>query len=157
MHNLKPYSGDAFSLYKEAVERKADGDSKNRLVAAEAAIESYYNEFDTHFLDNTLSAIIPNRVKGPQYKDLYDMYSFDAGFRIVIMLPPYRRTHRAVNIRPASNFYLSYTVMYQQFNNLMYCTDPEENMRDGWFSRDLLQVGSHTMDPDFIITEKKKK
>ena len=91
------------------------------------------------------------------YGQWSNMYSFDAGFRIVIMLPPYCRTHRAVNIRPASNFYLSYTVMYQQFNNSMYCTDPEENMRDGWFSRDLLQWGSHTMDPDFIITEKKKK
>ena len=91
------------------------------------------------------------------YGQWSNMYSFDAGFRIVIMLPPYRRTHRAVNFRPASNFYLSYTVMYQQFNNLMYCTDPEENLRDGWFSRDLLQWGSHTMEPDFIITEKTKK
>jgi hypothetical protein len=32
----------------------------------------------------------------------------------------------------------------------MYNTDPEENERDGWFSRDLLQWGSHTMQPDFI-------
>ena len=38
----------------------------------------------------------------------------------------------------------------------MYRTDPEENERDGWFSRDLLQWGSHTMEPDFIITEKTK-
>ena len=36
----------------------------------------------------------------------------------------------------------------------MYHTDPEQNERDGWFSRDLLRWGSHTMEPDFIITNK---
>lgn len=84
-------------------------------------------------------------------------FSFDAGFRVVIMLPPYHRTHRIVNIRPASNWRMSYMVMYNQLSNLMYKTDPEENIRDGWFSRDLLQWGSHTMEPDFIITDKTKK
>lgn len=91
------------------------------------------------------------------YAKWSNKFSFDGGFKIVIMLPPYRRTHRAVNIRPASNFRMAYTVMYRQFNNRMYFTDPEQNERDGWFSRDLLQWGSHTMEPDFIITEKRKK
>ncbi|MBO7616400.1 MAG: hypothetical protein J6T22_04250 [Bacteroidales bacterium] len=76
---------------------------------------------------------------------------FDGGFRFVIALPPYQRKHRMVNFRPASNFRMSYTVMYHNFSNRMYRTDPEENERDGWFSRDLLQWGSHTMKPDFII------
>lgn len=83
--------------------------------------------------------------------------SFDAGFRVIIMIPPYRRTHRAVNFRPASNWRMSYMVMYHQFANRMYYTDPEQNERDGWFSRDFLQWGSHTMEPDFIIIEKTKK
>lgn len=82
---------------------------------------------------------------------------FDGGFRIVIMLPPYHRTHRMVNFRPASNWNLSYTAMYHISTNLMYKTDPEENIRDGWFSRDLLRWGSHNMDPDFIIKDKTKK
>ena len=82
---------------------------------------------------------------------------FDAGFKFVVMLPPYHRKHRAVNFRPASNFHTTYTVMYHVYTNRMYCTDPEENERDGWFSRDLLNWGSHTMKPDFIITEKTKK
>lgn len=80
---------------------------------------------------------------------------FDSGFRFVITLPPYQRKHRAVNFRPASNFRLSYTVMYHQYTNRMYRTDPEENERDGWFSRDLLKWGSHTMKPDFTIKAKK--
>ena len=67
------------------------------------------------------------------------------------------RVHRMVNFRPASNFRISYTVMYHQYTNRMYRTDPEENERDGWFSRDFLQWGSHTMEPDFRITEMNKK
>lgn len=81
---------------------------------------------------------------------------FDAGFRFVIAIPPYHRKHRMVNFRPASNFRVSYTVMYHQFTNKMYRTDPEENERDGWFSRDFLHWGSHNMEPDFIITEMNK-
>lgn len=79
-------------------------------------------------------------------------YGLDGGFRFVIALPPYHRKHRTVNFRPASNYGMSYTVMYKVNANCMYHTDPEENERHGWFSRDFLQWGSHTMDPDFIIT-----
>jgi hypothetical protein len=84
-------------------------------------------------------------------------FGYDAGFKVVIALPPYHRKHRMVNFRPASNFRMSYLVMYQQFGNIIYRTDPEENERDGWFGRDFLHWGSHTMIPDFIITEKNKK
>lgn len=81
---------------------------------------------------------------------------FDAGFRFVIALPPYHRKHKEVNFRPISNFRTSYTVMYHIHSNRMYRTDPEENERDGWFSRDFLQWGSHTMKPDFIIKDLRK-
>jgi len=81
----------------------------------------------------------------------------DGGFRVTVMLPPYKRTHRTVNFRPASNYSLTYLVrgmgQYKDANQL-YHTDPEENMRDGWFSRDLLKWGSHNMEPDFIYKEK---
>jgi hypothetical protein len=81
-------------------------------------------------------------------------FGLDGGFRVVIMLPPYHRKHRTVNFRPASNYRMSYAVMYKIYSNSMYHTDPEQNERDGWFSRDLLHWGSHTMEPDFIITNK---
>lgn len=86
-----------------------------------------------------------------------DINGFDGGFRCIIALPPYHRKHRAVNFRPASNFRLSYLVMYRTNTNRMYHTDPEENERDGWFSRDFLHWGSHTMQPDFIIKDMRKK
>lgn len=85
------------------------------------------------------------------------MEGYDAGFRFVIMLPPYHRSQRIVNFRPASNFRLSYSVMYHQYSNRIYKTDPEENERDGWFSRDLLKWGSHSMNPDYTIKTKKNK
>lgn len=87
------------------------------------------------------------------YSRWSNTFGFDGGFRFVITIPPYHRKHRMVNFHPASNFRLSYSVMYHNYSNRMYRTDPEENERDGWFSRDLLQWGSHTMEPDFIIKE----
>lgn len=87
------------------------------------------------------------------YSRWSNIYGFDGGFKFVITLPPYHRKHRLVNVRPTSNFRMAYTVMYHINSNRMYRTDPEENERDGWFSRDLLLWGSHTMNPDFIIKE----
>lgn len=75
----------------------------------------------------------------------------DAGFKLVIMIPPYHRKRRVVNFRPVSNFRLTYTVMGYPYANILYWTDPEENGRDGWFDRDLLHWGNHTMAPDFVI------
>lgn len=83
-----------------------------------------------------------------------DLSKADAGFRFTVMLPPYHRSDRYVRIRPASNFRFSNLIKYHQFGNRMYATDPEENDRDGWFSRDLLQWGSHYMKPDFDIKGK---
>lgn len=84
----------------------------------------------------------------------------DGGFRVTIMIPPYKRTHRTVNFRTASNYNLICLIrglnIYRDANQL-YRTDTEENMRDGWFSRDLLQWGSHTMEPDFIYQGKEDK
>ena len=84
-------------------------------------------------------------------------YGYDAGFKVVVALPPYHRTHRTVNFRPASNFRMCYFIMFHQFGNKIYSTDPEGNERDGWFSRDFLPWGSHTIQPDFVITNKTGK
>jgi len=112
-----------------------------------------YNDFGSeveamrHFNHTTVSI----------YGRWNNMTGFDGGFRCIIALPPYRRQHKAVNFRLASNFRLSYSTMYKMNTNRMYRTDPEENERDGWFSRDFLLWGSHTMKPDFIIKDLKKK
>lgn len=81
----------------------------------------------------------------------------DAGFKVIVMLPPYKRTARKINIRPASNFRLTYSVEAEAYANRTYFTDPEQNERTGWFDRDLLPWGADTMKPDFTVKERKEE
>ncbi len=80
----------------------------------------------------------------------------DFGFKIIMMLPPYRRTARKVNVRPTSHFRLTYSVEAEEYANATYTTDPEENERTQWFDRDLLPWGTDTMPPDFTYTTGKE-
>lgn len=80
----------------------------------------------------------------------------DAGFKVIVMLPPYRRTAGRVNFRPASNFRLTYDVEAQPYTTVTYFTDPEENERTSCFDRDLIPWGTDTMDPDFNYKDRKE-
>lgn len=88
------------------------------------------------------------------YVQYSDKGKEDGGFKIVMMLPSYKRTRRKVNFRPASNFRHVYAIHADAYANKMYKTDPEENEREGWFDRGSLQWGSNRMSPDFIIKRK---
>lgn len=92
---------------------------------------------------------------------IYGSYSNEskenAGFKVVVMLPPYKRTRRRVNFRPASNFRLTYRMEADYYTNREYFTDPEQNERSGWFDRDMLPWGPDTTAPDYIYKEKKPK
>lgn len=77
----------------------------------------------------------------------------NGGFKVIVMIPPYKRKRHKVNFRPASNFRLTYSMEGGAFGNKMYTTDPEENEREGWFDRKALQWGSNTMKPDFVNKE----
>lgn len=77
------------------------------------------------------------------------------GFKVIVMLPPYRRTRRKVNFRPASNFRITYNNQADEYAVRSYFTDPEQNEREGWFDRDLLPWGENMMPADF--TEKSKE
>lgn len=79
------------------------------------------------------------------------------GFKIVTALPPYNRTKRRVNFRPAGNFRLTYSYKAARHGNYMYMTDPEENEREGWFSPDLLPWGANKYVKDFNYSEPKKQ
>ena len=96
MHNITPYSENAFDLYKEAVDRKDDGESKNRLVAAEKTVEALYKEFDEHFPDNSLRLIPSDRIKKPLRDDLFDMYSYEAA--IVKKVKKWLQEHNSVTV-----------------------------------------------------------
>jgi hypothetical protein len=54
---------------------------------------------------------------------------FSGGFRIVMMLPPYKKQQKKVVLRPASNFRLTYNAQSDGYSMRKYTTDPEENER----------------------------
>lgn len=87
------------------------------------------------------------------YAQYSDKGGEDAGFKVVMMIPPYKRSRRKVNFRPASNFRHVYHVEGNGYSNMMYRTDPEENEREGWFDRERFQWGSNRMKPDFYVKE----
>ncbi len=74
--------------------------------------EKYHNVYEKTFKDNE--------------------YNYSGGFRVVIMLPPYKKsTERStVRIRPASNFRLTYNAQSDGHSMKKYHTDPEENERE---------------------------
>ena len=87
------------------------------------------------------------------YAQYSDQFKENGGFKVVMMLPPYRRKARKVTVRPASNFRLTYNVQGQPYAVKMYTTDPEENEREGYFDRESLSWGANRMEPDFNITK----
>lgn len=86
---------------------------------------------------------------------LYAQYSDkgkrNGGFKVVMMIPPYRRSGKKVRFRPASNFRLTYNLEGDAYAVKRYMTDPEENEREGWFDRERLDWGANRMNPDFSI------
>ncbi len=89
------------------------------------------------------------------YAQHNDLTGSNGGFKVVMMLPPYQRKRNKVNIRPASNFRLTYNIEGDPYGCKMYTTDPEENERDGWFDRETLKWGTHTMKEDYTYKEEK--
>lgn len=87
------------------------------------------------------------------YAQYSDKGKENGGFKVVMMIPPYRRKVRKVMVRPASNFRLTYDIDGQPYSVKMYTTDPEENEREGHFDRECLQWGANKMEPDFKIKE----
>lgn len=71
------------------------------------------------------------------------------GFNITVMLPPYQRKRRKVNIRPAADFELNYINRSDYHANVTYRTDPEENARQGWFDYRVAPWGLNAERPDF--------
>ena len=53
-----------------------------------------------------------------------------AGFKVVVMLPPYRKSEKKLVLRPASNLSLGYNGQQDEVSMQMYQTDPEENARE---------------------------
>lgn len=90
------------------------------------------------------------------YANYSSRWKEDMGFKVIVMLPPYKRTRHRVNFRPASNFRLTYSGDASPYSTVTFATSPEENEREGWFDHDLLPWGPSTMEPDFTVKERKE-
>ena len=91
------------------------------------------------------------------YGEYSNLGGSNGGFKVIVMIPPYKRKRHKINFRPASNFRLTYSMEVGYYGNRTYTTDPEENEREGWFDRDAMHWGSNTMKPDFISKERRRK
>lgn len=60
------------------------------------------------------------------YAQYSDQGKENGGFKVIMMIPPYKRKARKVMVRPASNFRLTYDIQGQPYAVKMYTTDPEE-------------------------------
>ena len=67
------------------------------------------------------------------YGQYSDKGKANGGFKVIMMIPPYKLKRRKVNVRPATNFRLTYNQQGDAYANAVYRTDPEENEREGWF------------------------
>lgn len=84
------------------------------------------------------------------YASYSNRWKKDLGFKVVVMLPPYKRTVHKVMFRPADDFRLTYSMEASEYANRGFFTDPEQNERSGWFDRDLIPWGTDKMAPDFV-------
>ena len=79
-----------------------------------------------HFKYCTISAYAQIHERG---NTRYSNHKEAGGFKVIMMLPPYKKSNRKLVVRPASNFYLSYIAQSDGISMRMYNTDPEENER----------------------------
>lgn len=91
--------------------------------------------------------------------DLYAQWNnkigTNGGFKVVVMLPPYNRSSRFVRIRPTSHFTLNDRIKYTDYGSRTYLTDPDENIREGWFDNDLLRWGANAKNTVFSTKERR--
>lgn len=76
MHNLKPSNKDAFTIYKDAVSRKREGDEKTFLISNEILVGHCYKDYDDRFAAGDVSGIIPHEINAELKKALFDMYDY---------------------------------------------------------------------------------
>lgn len=134
MKRLTGWAGTRFYLDKVNTEIRIRG---GRFVFGDYAMVA---EGLRHFKHCTVGVYAQYSDKGKE----------NGGFKVIMMIPPYKRKNRKVTVRPASNFRLTYNIEADPYAAKMYTTDPEENEREGLFDRNQLRWGANLMKPDFM-------
>ena len=143
--------------------------SKMERVTGQAGVNIYINKVNTEFRlhggryiyeDYGMTAEAMRHFKHCTvglYAQYSDQWKETGGFKVVMMIPPYKRKVHKVMVRPASNFRLTYDIQGLPYAVKMYTTDPEENQREGHFDRNRLQWGVNRMTQDFTVKGGGKK
>jgi hypothetical protein len=78
MKNLSPYKEDCFSIHKKAIEKKHNGDLKDRLLKINPLVEKEYNSFLENFNSNSLIFVKPNLELSKSKEDLLSLYKYQS-------------------------------------------------------------------------------
>ena len=104
-----------------------------RLYGGRYVGGDYGSQLDVmrHFKHITLLAYAQLRM-GDLASNAFDgqQYRTNAGFKIIFMIPPYKKSRDKVVVRPASNFVLSHSSRAGGEAMQSYLIDPEENSRE---------------------------
>lgn len=80
MKNLKPYDLPSIGFYEELVLTKRNSvknpDFKTRLVSYKANIDLNFTQYDTYYVDNNLTSMIPSDFNAQQKTDILSLYSY---------------------------------------------------------------------------------
>lgn len=104
-----------------------------RLSGGRYIYNDYGMQFDVmrHFRHVTLLAFAQLHI-GKMEVNEFDkkIYRANGGFKIVWMLPPYKKSSHKVVVRPASNFRLTNLIRSNGQSMRQHTVDPEENERE---------------------------
>lgn len=104
-----------------------------RLSGGKYIANDYGIQFDVmrHFSHCTLLAFAQFRIGELMIGQFEKQeYRTNGGFKVIMMLPPYKKSTRKLVVRPASNFRLTNSMRSGGQSMRMYTTDPEENERE---------------------------
>lgn len=132
------YDADLYSDYKVTGLVGADAylqpyNIEFRLSGGRYTGGDYGSQLDMmrHFDHITLLAFAQLRI-GEMEANPYDSmrYRTNGGFKIIWMLPPYKKSCQKLVVRPASNFVFSHNLRADGQSMQTYRIDPEENSRE---------------------------
>lgn len=94
MKNLLPYRGDCFKVHQKAVDRKHQGELKERLLKLNPIVEAEFKVFLDKFKDNNLISLVPNASLSLSKEDLLSLYNYQSSVIIAV-----RESIRKLQIR----------------------------------------------------------
>lgn len=101
MKNSSAFNGDAFTFFKRVCKKKKDQNLKNRLLVLDPNLKVLYDQYDQHFVANSLQLMNPHGYIDPDAADLKQLYKYDsatlAQLRTYLTTSPFGRIVKCQN------------------------------------------------------------